>query len=292
MKFSFIAELDAEKAYSVAFMCRNLDVSRSGYYEWKSRPTPESEDRRDDLKLMIRAVFDDSYRTYGYRRIHAVLTGSGHVVDDDTVRKLMREMGLWPVQPRPWRPVTTEADIDHRIPDLVGRDFTAAGPGRKFVSDITYISTGEGWLYLATVIDCGTKMVAGWSMSDHYRTPLIEAALDMAATRVQIAEDAIFHSDRGSYTSYDFGKKLTRMGMRQSVGRTGVCWDNAMAESFFGALKNEWLHRVSFSTRADARRAVVKYIETFYNRKRLHSGLGYRTPLQAHTEFLNQQMAA
>lgn len=293
MKFSFIAELDAEKAYSVAFMCRNLDVSRSGYYEWKSRPVPESEDRREDLKLMIRAVFDDSYRTYGYRRIHAVLTGSGHVVDDDTVRKLMREMGLWPVQPRPWRPVTTDADIDHRIPDLVGRDFTAAGPGQKFVSDITYIPTGEGWLYLATVIDCGTKMVAGWSMADHYRTPLIEAALDMAATRVTIAEDAIFHSDRGSnYTSYDFGKKLARMGVRQSVGRTGVCWDNAMAESFFSALKNEWLHRVSFATRADARRAVVKYIETFYNRTRLHSGLGYKAPLQVYTEFLNQQMAA
>ncbi len=129
-----------------------------------------------------------------------------------------------PCQPKPWRPVTTEADIDHRIPDLVARDFTATAPGEKFVSDITYIRTKQGWLYLATVIDCYTKMVAGWSMADHYRTPLITDALDMTATRIDIRPQAIFHSDRGSnYTSYDFGKKLKLMDMRQSVGRTGVC---------------------------------------------------------------------
>jgi transposase InsO family protein len=130
------------------------------------------------------------------------------MVEDDTVRNLMHEMGLWPVQPRPWRPVINDADLDHRIPELVGRDFTEVGPGRKFVSEITHNPPVEGWLYLATVIDCGTKMAAGRSMTDHYRTTLIEAALDMMAGRVSIVEDAFFHSDRGSsYTSYDFGKK-------------------------------------------------------------------------------------
>ncbi|MBF6302668.1 IS3 family transposase [Nocardia amamiensis] len=205
----------------------------------------------------------------------------------------MRELDLVPCQPKPWRPATTEADIGHRIPDLVQRDFTAAAPGEKFVSDITYIRTAEGWLYLATVIDCYTKMVAGWSMADHYRTPLIEAARDMAATRVDIRPGAIFHSDRGSnYTSFDLGKRLKKMNMLQSVGRTGVCWDNCMAESFFSTLKNEWLHRVEFTTRDQARRAVVEYIETFYNRKRLHSGLGYKAPLQVHADYLNRQAAA
>lgn len=293
MKYQFISELEAKKAYPVVFMCRKLDVSRSGYYEWCARPVSETEKWREDVKLMIAAIFDDSHGTYGYRRIHAVLTGSGYQVDDDTVRKLMRELDLVPCQPRPWRPATTEADTAHRIPDLVERDFTAGAPGEKFVSDITYIRTREGWLYLATVIDCYTKMVAGWSMADHYRTSLIEAALDMTATRIDIAPRAIFHSDRGSnYTSYNFGRKLKKMGMRQSVGRTGVCWDNSMAESFFGALKNEWLYRVTFFTRDQARRAVVEYIETFYNRKRIHSGIDYKTPLQVHTDYLNQQTAA
>lgn len=172
MKYEFIAELDAEKAYSVAFMCRNLSVSRSGYYEWCTRPASENEKWSEELKLMITAIFDDSHGTYGHRRVHAVLVSSGHQVDDDTVRKLMRELDLVPCQPKPWWPVTTDADIDHRIPDLVARDFTATAPGEKFVSDITYIRTKQGWLYLATVLDCYTKMVAGWSMSDHYRTPV------------------------------------------------------------------------------------------------------------------------
>jgi transposase InsO family protein len=204
----------------------------------------------------------------------------------------MRELGLAPCQPRPWRPVTTERR-EHAIPDLVDRDFTADAPGRKLVGDITYIETGEGWLYLATVIDCFSKMIVGWSMSDHYRTPLICSALDMAAGNVDLVDGCVFHSDRGSnYTSYEFAKKLDGMNMRQSVGRTGVCWDNAMAESFFGALKNEWLHRMTFATHADARSAVVKYIEGFYNRKRLHSGIEYRTPYEVHSDYVNRQKAA
>jgi transposase InsO family protein len=249
--------------------------------------------RRDRLAAMITAVFEANHGTYGYRRVHAVLARSGEQVGPDLVRVLMRELDLWPCQPRPWRPTTTEADVAHRIPDLVGRDFTAPAPGTKLVGDITYIPTGEGWVYLATVIDCYSKMVIGWSMADHYKTSLIAAALDSAAGTVDLQSGCIFHSDRGSnYTSYEFAAKLACMGMRQSVGRTGICWDNAMAESFFGALKNEWLNRMTFITRGQARQEVVKYIEGFYNQQRLHSGLGYRTPLEVHNEYLNGQLAA
>lgn len=293
MRFAFIEQMDAEKAYPVAFMCSMLDVSRSGYYEWKDAGASASAQRRERLKQMITAVFEANHGTYGYRRVHAVLVRSGEQVSDELVRQLMRELGLQPCQPRPWRPTTTEADDAHRIPDLVGRDFTAEAPGGKLVGDITYLPTGEGWVYLATVIDCYSKMVVGWSMADHYKTSLITAALDSAAGTISIQPGCIFHSDRGSnYTSYEFATKLTNMGMRQSVGRTGVCWDNAMAESFFGTLKNEWLNRMAFVTRAQARQEVVKYIEGFYNQQRLHSGLGYKTPLEVHNEYLNRQLAA
>jgi transposase InsO family protein len=285
--------MDAGKAYPVAFMCGMLQVSRSAYYEWKDRPLSPSAQRRERLAAMITAIFEANHGTYGYRRVHAVLTRSGEHASPELVRLLMRQLGLQPCQPRPWRPSTTEPDDAHRIPDLVNRDFTADRPGEKLVGDITYIPTGEGWVYLATVIDCYSKMVVGWSMADHYKTSLIVAALDSAAGAIEIAPECIFHSDRGSnYTSSDFGTALDSRGMRQSVGRTGVCWDNAMAESFFGALKNEWLNRMAFLTRAHARQEVVKYIEGFYNQQRLHSGLEYRTPLEVHTEYLNGQLAA
>jgi transposase InsO family protein len=286
-------EMDAEEACSVVFMCRMLGVSTSGYYEWKKRPPSMTAERRERLKLMIKAVFEANHGTYGYRRVHAVLARVGEQVGDELVRQLMRELDLRACQPRPWRPTTTEADGQHRIPDLVQRDFTAPAPGLKLVGDITYIPTREGWVYLATVIDCFSKMVVGWAMADHYKTSLIQAAIDSAAGTIDIQPGCIFHSDRGSnYTSYEFATKLDNMGMRQSVGRTGVCWDNAMAESFFGALKNEWLNRITFLTRSDARQEVVTYIETFYNRRRLHSGLSYKTPLEVHDEYLNRQLAA
>lgn len=295
MKYAFIQDMeaDAEEAYPVAFMCRHLQVSRSGYYEWQVRPLSMTAGRRERLKLMIQAVFDANHGTYGYRRVHAVLVQSGEDVSDELVRQLMRDLGLVPCQPRPWRPTTTEADEQHRIPDLLQRDFTAEAPGAKLVGDITYIATGEGWLYLATVIDCFSKMVIGWSMADHYKTPLIVSALDMAANNINLTDGCIFHSDRGSnYTSYEFAKKIADMKMRQSVGRTGICWDNAMAESFFAALKNECANRMTFGTRSEARQAIVKYIEGFYNRRRIHSGLAYKVPLEVHNEYLNRQPAA
>ena len=161
------------------------------------------------------------------------------------------------------------------------------------VGDITYIPTWEGWLFLATVIDCHTKAVVGWAMDDNYKTPLISAAIGMAARNQTISSKAIFHSDRGSnYTSAEFAATLTDHDMRQSVGRTGICYDNAMAESFFAALKNERVHRTQYPTRERARQDIARYIELRYNTKRLHSGLGYRTPQEVHNEYLNRDEAA
>lgn len=290
-KYAFI---DGEKdTYPIVRMCAWMGVSTSGYYEWRDRSPSPTARRRDRLAAMITAIAQANHGTYGYRRVHAVLARSGERVSDELVRELMRELGIVACQPRPWRPATTEPDHAHRIPDLVQRDFTAEAPGVKLVGDITYIPTGEGWVYLATVIDCYSKMVVGWSMADHYKTSLITTALDSAAGAIDLAPGCVFHSDRGSnYTSYEFATTLAAMNMRQSIGRTGICWDNAMAESFFGTLKNEWLNRMTFTTRTQARQEVVKYVEGFYNRRRLHSGLGYKTPLEVHNEYLNQQLAA
>ncbi len=202
--------------------------------------------------------------------------------------------GLAALQPRPWRQALTAADAGAPVlPDLVARDFTATAPGRKLVGDITYIPTWEGWLYLATVIDCHTKMVIGYAVGDNYKTPLITEALTRAATRFPLEPDAIFHSNRGSnYTSREFAEAISRLGLRQSVGRTGICYDNAMAESFFAALKNERVHRTVYPTREHARRDVMRYIELWYNRQRLHSGLGYLTPNEALNNWRESQLAA
>ncbi|HSU37890.1 MAG TPA: IS3 family transposase, partial [Propionibacteriaceae bacterium] len=178
-------------------------------------------------------------------------------------------------------------------PDLLERGFTAAAPGQRLVGDITYLRTGEGWLYLATVIDLATRMVVGWQLAAHMRTTLVTDALQMAIHAGHVAPDAIFHSDRGTqYTSAEFDAFTTRHGIRRSLGRTGVCWDNAAAESFFATLKNEMYYRQAFAARARARFAVAEYIEVFYNRRRLHSTLGYRTPSEALTDYRAAATAA
>ncbi|WP_329529682.1 IS3 family transposase [Streptomyces sp. NBC_01462] len=227
------------------------------------------------------------------RNLARELAPAGNKVSADTVRALMRELGLVPCQPRPWRATTIADDAAPATADLLARDFTADAPGRKLVSGITYVHTWAGFLYLATVIDCHTKTVVGWAMADHMKTSLISDALDMAARNIDLAEGCIFHSDRGGqYTSRELRCKLSSLGLRASVGHTGVCWDNAMAESFFGSLKNELVQRTSFPTRAHAHRAIVRYIEMFYNRKRLHSRLGYNTPAEVHAEYEELQAAA
>jgi putative transposase len=280
-------------APAITLMCRWLEVSKSGYYEWRSRPESAMAKRRGELKLLITKAFDDSDGTYGYRRVWWQLTRWGVRAGLELVRALMRELGLVACQPRPWRPATTQQGCTGPIPDLVNRDFTADVPGRKMVGDITYIPTWEGWVYLATVIDCATRKVAGWAMDDNYRTPLITSAIEMAARNLGLPADAVFHSDRGSnYTSAEFAASLERLGIHQSVGRTGICYDNALAESFNAALKVERVHRIAYPTRKRAKEDIARYIELRYNRTRLHSGLGYQTPQEALDEYLNRQLAA
>lgn len=285
-KFAFI---DAEKAtrntdgtprYQVRQMCAWLEVSRSGYYEWVARPVSFTRAWRDELGLIIERLHADSDGVYGYRRIHAELARVGRHCDPDTVLSIMRERGLAGCQPRARRRCTTKQAAEVAdIPDLLGRDFTAAVAGAKLVGDITYVSTDQGWLYVALVIDCYSRAIVGWAMDDNYRTPLISTAVRMAARRVTIPARAVFHSDRGSnYTSDEYARVLKGLGLRRSVGRTGVCFDNALAESTNGALKVELVNRRHYPTRDIAKRDIARWIELFYNQRRLHSNLGYRTP--------------
>jgi putative transposase len=272
-------------------MFRWTGVSKSGYYEWRTKPLSATKERRELLKVKIKQIFVDSRETYGHRRVHAELLRAGEQAGPELVRALMRELGLVPCQPRPWR-LTTIADPGAAAtPDLVNRDFTAGRPGEKMVGDITYINTWQGWLYLATVLDCCTKMVLGYAVANHMTTDLVASAIDMAVRNHKIPRHAIFHSDRGSqYTSGEFRKKLRKLKIRPSVGRTGVCWDNAMAESFNGAIKNEMIYRTAYPTMKQARRAIAEYIEVFYNRQRLHSALGYQTPIEVYNEHLNRHV--
>jgi transposase InsO family protein len=286
--------IDAQKAdYPIMKMCQWAEVSRSGYYEWRDRPASATARRRARLAELIEWIFEDSDGTYGHRRIHAALARQGEQASPELVRAIMRELDLVPCQPQPWRPTTTQPGDPAAIPDLLGRDFTADAPGRKLVGDITYIPTWQGWLYLASVIDCATKACIGYAMADHMRAELVIDALDMAARNYDLAPGAIFHSDRGTqYMSGAFAEAAHRLDVRQSVGRTGVCFDNAQAESFNAALKVERVNRTVYPTREHARADIARYIEFRYNRKRLHSALGYRTPQEVYDEYQNGQLAA
>jgi transposase InsO family protein len=200
-KYEFI---DGEKAdFPISRMCGWLGVSASGFHAWRTRPTSATAERREELKLIIRHIFDDSDGTYGYRRVHAALARMDVVAGPELVRALMRELDLVPCQPKPWRRTTFPDQDATEAPDLVKRDFTAPEPGQKLVGDITYIHTWAGFLFLATVIDCHTKMVVGWSMADHMRTSLISDALDMAACNISLQRACIFHSDRGSQGGFN-----------------------------------------------------------------------------------------
>ena len=295
--------IDAEKAtrngdgtprYAIRQMCRWLAVSVSGYYEWLTRAPSATAAWREALKPLIVKAFTDSGGRYGYRRVTAVLARWGQHVHHETVRDLMGELGLVSCQPRRSRKGTTrQAAKRADIPDLVDRDFTATAPGAKLVGDITYVHTWEGWSYLALVIDCYSRKIVGWAMADNYKTPLIIDAITMAAKNLPLPAGAIFHSDRGSnYTSDQFAKALARLGLRQSVGRTGICYDNALAESTNGALKVELVNRQEYPTRAYAAKEVARYIELFYNSRRLHSTLGYRTPQEVLDEYHQKPTAA
>lgn len=292
VKYAFIN--GEEGNYPIVSMCRWAGVSRSGYHDWRDRPVSARAARRADLATVIKFSFDQSDETYGYRRVHADLLAWGYRVDDETVRLIMRDLELVPCQPRPWRPVTTIAGDAAGTPDLVGRDFTASEPGRKLVGDITYIATWQGWLYLATVLDCCTKKVVGYAMADHLRTSLVTAALDMANRNGHVrAGITVMHSDRGvQYTSQEYVEFAAGIGLTRSVGRTGVCYDNAWAESFNGTLKNELVHRTAYPTRNHAEVDITRWIELRYNTRRRHSALGYRTPDQAEQDWKKAASAA
>ena len=278
-KYSFI---DAEKAnYPITKACRWLAVSRSGYYDWARAGSTMAARRRRTLAGLVAEVHAHSRQTYGARRVMVSLRRSGWPVSRRLVGQLLREQGLVACQPRPWRRTTVPGEQPAAVPDRLARDFTASTPGTRLVGDITSIRTWTGWLYLATVIDLSTRTVIGWSMADHMRTSLIIDAVSMAHGTGRLAPGCVFHSDRGAqYTSNEFAAALAARGMVASMGRTGICWDNAAAESFFASLKKELVHRTAFPTPAKARTAVAEYVEVFYNRQRLHSSLGYRTPAQ------------
>jgi len=284
-------EADPTSPYPVTLMCQLLEVSTSGFYDWCRRAISTRARRRATVNTHVQAAFDAGRGTYGVRRVQQVLARSTDPqvasVSLNMVRSVMAELDLRACQPRAYK-VTTVQDgsAAPTIPDLLHRDFSSDVPGAKLVGDITYIPTWEGWLFLATVLDCHTKAVMGWAMAEHMRTDLICDAITMAATHTPLPAGAIFHSDRGTqYTSAQFAEHLKKYEITPSMGRTGVCWDNAMAESFFGALKNELIYRTVYPTREKARRAIAEYIEVFYNRQRLHSGLGYKTPLEVTNEY-------
>ncbi len=290
-KFALIAAEKADPAspYPVTKMCGWLEVSTSGFYDHLNAVETDRERRRALVTVHVQAAHQAGRGAYGVRRVHAVLRRSQDPevasASLTLVRSIMAELGLAGCQPRAYK-TTTESDPAATAPaDLVGRDFTADRPGVKLVGDITYIRTWAGWLYLATVIDCHTKQVIGWSMATHMRTELICKAVTMAKAR-NLEPKAIFHSDRGSqYTSSEFAEHLKSLDLRGSMGRVGQCWDNALAESFFSALKNELVYRTVFSTQAKARASVAEWIEVFYNRTRLHSALGYKTPAEVAAEY-------
>ena len=292
-KFALIAaeKADPTSPYSVIAMCRWLEVSTSGFYDHSNAVETARQARRAKITQHVQAAFDLGRGCYGVRRVHGVLAGSDDPevasASQKLIRSVMAELGLKACQPRAYK-TTTQPDPDSPAgpQDLVGRDFSAEQPGTKLVGDITYIRTWQGWLYLATVIDCCSREVIGWSMADHMRTSLVCAAITMAAGRGGLQPGAIFHSDRGAqYTSAEFAAHLGAFNLRGSMGRVGQCWDNAMAESFFAALKNELIYRKVFPTIQKARQAVAEYIEVFYNRTRLHSGLGYRTPAEVAAQY-------
>lgn len=290
MKFDFIL---AEKAnYPVAALCRNLGVSRQGFYAYVKRPPSERARRDQELCAAIVRIFKASRETYGSPRILAALQAEGWRTSKRRVERLMRELGLQARERRRFR-VTTLANRKHPVADnTLDRDFTADAPDERWVTDITYIWTAEGWVYLAAIVDLFSRAVVGWALEDDLSTALPLRALQNAVTRRQPQPGLLHHSDRGcQYTSSQYREALAERGIDVSMSRRGDCWDNAVAESFFATLKVELVSRQGWLTRRQLRAAVFDYIETFYNRQRLHSTLGYRTPAQVEAEHLTQRAA-
>ncbi len=279
MKFAFIEEHLTQ--FPVGASCAVLGVSRSGYYARRGRPASARSERREELALKITAVHAENRRVYGSPRVYQVLKARGERVCENTVADVMRERAIRAKGRKKFVPRTTD-DGDHGMPvaqNVLDRQFEAELPGRKWAADITYVPTDEGWLYLAGVIDLCSRKVVGWSMADHMRTDLVTDALAMAVERRKPGEGLLHHSDRGSqYASEDYVRMLRSHGMTASMSGRGECWDNAPAESFWATLKTELVHHERYATREQARASIFEYVEVFYNRERLHSALGYKSP--------------
>jgi len=279
VRYEFIR---AEKAmFPVRWMCRLLDVSRSGYYAWvEGNDSREQRDRQ--ILQVIREVFEENRATYGSPRIYRELRQRGIPCSKPRVERLMREAGITPPRKKKYR-VTTDSNHKNPIaPNVLQRDFTSPAPNRRWVSDITYVWTSAGWLYLAVVLDLFSRRIVGWAMDSRLDTESLPLrALHMALFSRAPDRGLIHHSDRGcQYTSQAYRDTLRARAIVCSMSRRGDCWDNAVAESFFATLKLELIHRHIFRTREEARLAIFEYIEVFYNLKRRHSYLGYMSPAE------------
>jgi transposase InsO family protein len=279
MKFAWMKEHREE--YAVKAMCEALDVSKSGYYASLKRTPSDRRRRREQLAAKVRLAYQKSRRTYGSPRVQRELAAEGEKVCRNTVAKIMREQGIFSVISKRFVPCTTDSNHDHPVTEnLLDREFSAAGPNRKWCADITYVPTGQGTLYVAAVIDLYSRRIVGWSMSDSMPADLVAHALKMALVRRRPPAGLLHHSDRGAqYACGVYQDLLGEHGITCSMSRVGNCYDNAVMESFWGTLKTECVYpREPFATFDEARAAIFEYIEAFYNRVRRHSSLGYISP--------------
>ena len=288
MIFAAIADWVDTNSYPVNFMCEQLGVSTSGYYKWRSREPSAHETQDAQLTRLISHFFRALRGNPGVRRMHAELAAAGHRVARKRVWRLMQAAGLQGRHPRAWKQTTVRGDRPVPAPDLIARSFTAAKPNQKWCGDITYIKTWDGWAYVATVIDLHSRALIGWSVDDHMRTSLITDALDMAITHRRPPKDVIFHSDRGTqYTSQKFDRYCKDHNIQRSLGRTGICYDNAVSESFFATYKKELIHTRPWPNLKILKKETFTWIEEYYNRTRRHSTLGYLTPAEYELGYRN-----
>lgn len=273
--------------YPVRMLCRGLGVSPSGYYAWCKRPPSARAQANAQLLAAAKQEYQASRKTYGSPRVHQALLRLGHRCGRHRVARLMRHAGLCGIPRRRYVRTTQRAAGQTGAPDRLQRDFSADAPNRKWVSDITYIATRQGWLYLASVLDLYSRRVVGWAMAEHMRDELVLEALTMAYVQRGAPSGLIYHSDHGSqYTSSRVQAWLAEHGIQASMGSVGDCYDNAVMESFHSILKREGVPKQAYATRRQARTHIFEFLEAFYNRQRLHSTLNYRTPV----EYEEQQM--
>jgi putative transposase len=279
VRYGFIEE--HRQRWPVRLMCRVLDVSPGGYYDWRGRPVSPRAQRLVPLVQAIRAIHRDVKARYGSPRMHAELVATGKPCSRRTVAKLTRRHGISTKTGRKFC-VTTDSNHDHPVAEnILNRQFEPTAADRAWTADITYIPTGEGWLYLAAVEDLHSRKIVGWSMSSKIDSRLVVDALGMAVSQRLPGAGLVAHSDRGSqYASEHCQGLLTRHGIICSMSRRANCWDNAPMESFFASLKKELVHGETYATKEEARASIFEYIEVFYNRVRRHSSLGYKSPTE------------